>query len=309
MLVTDQSAETIEEGLNEVFYQAYGAKPVPGLATLEDVFNTAPTSKHSEYDLRISGVGEFPAKGEPQNIPEDYEEEKYKTTYSYVEYSNSVPVSYAYLNDQLYSIVRDKIARLGIAARHTQYKNAFRIFTRANNAAYTGADGVQLVDGAHPTETAGTQSNVVSTDLTLPGLETGITTLNQQVDDRGILIPQTPSILLVATKKFGLATQITKSTKVYDSANNSINWISDIYPTLRILHTPYIGAKLGGDDDNWFILSDVHKIKRFIRFPLMTWMNSFKESRSMTTYYNAHFGESTGWSDYLGIVGGNADWS
>jgi len=303
------SPETIEEGLNEVFYQAYEAQAAPGLATIEDVFRVAPSNKHSEYDLRIAGVGEFPVKGEVGNIAEDYEEEKYKTTYNYVEFANSVPVSYAYLNDQLYSIVKDKVGRLGIAARHTMYKNAFKILQRANNTSYLGADGVQLVDGAHPAEDGQTHSNVLTGNFSYANLKTAIQMLMEQQDDRGILIPQVPELLVVATAKFGEATETVGTELTPNDANNSFNYVSKIFPGLRVVHSPYIGASMGGNDNNWFVLGSGRKLKKFVRFPLQTWMNDFQQSRSMTSYFNAHYGESAGWSDYIGVVGGNATWS
>ena len=308
-LTTALSPETIEEGLNELFYQAYEGQVAPGNTRLEDIFKTFNSAKHSEYDLRSAGVGEFQTKGEVDNIHEDYEEEKYKTTYTHTEFSNSVPVSYAYLKDQLYSLVGDKITRLGIAARHTQYKNAFSIFRNANSTSYVGADGVQLIDGAHPMEDGSTQSNVVSGDLSLPNLETAIATLMETKDDRGILIPQNPSILLVSPRRFALATKLVESELSPVDANNNINYVSKVFPGLRVMQSAYIGAAYGGDDDNWFVIGDNHKIKRFIREPIMTWMDDFKQNRNMVTNYNAYYRESAGWSDFVGIVGGNADWS
>jgi phage major head subunit gpT-like protein len=308
-LVTDLSTETIEEGLNEVFYQAYEKEMVPGFAKIEEVFKNFNSSKHSEYDLRIAGVGQFQEKGEQENINEDYEEEKYKTTYTHTAFSNSVPVSYEYLKDQLYGIVGEKVRRLAFAAKDTQYDKAFSIFRRANNSSYVGADGVQLVDGAHPSESAGTQSNVISGDLSLGNLEEAIRKLMEQKDDRGLIIPQNPSILLVAPARFALANKLVQSELVPDSNNNAINYISKVFPGLRVLQSPYIGAASGGDDDNWFVLGDNHKIKRFVRDPLMTWMDDFKQNRNMNTFYNAYYRESTGWSDWVGVIGGNADWS
>jgi hypothetical protein len=308
-LVTDLSPETIEEGLNDVFYQAYNKEVVPGYAKIEDIFKTFGSSKHSEYDLRIAGVGPFVEKGEVENINEDYEEEKYKTTYTHTAFSNSVPVSFEYLKDQLYGIVGEKVRRLGLAALHTQYDNAFSIFRNANSASFVGADGVPLIDGAHPSESAGTQSNVIAGDLSLANLEEAVKKLMEQKDDRGIIIPQNPSILLVSPARFALANKLVFSELVPDSNNNAINYVSRVFPGLRVLQSPYIGAASGGDDDNWFVLGDNHKIKRFIREPLMTWMDDFKQNRNMVTNYNAYYRESTGWSDWNGTIGGNADWS
>jgi hypothetical protein len=300
--------ETIEEGLNEVFFQGMAAGTTPGMAMLSDVFNEFNSSKNNEDDLSLASVGEFEEKGEVSNIPEDYEAEKYKTTYVHSEFSNSIPVSFAALDDQLYGVIRDRVGRLGRAARHTQMNKGFSVLRNANSASFVGADGVPLISASHPTD-SGTQSNVISSDLSLGALETAIQMLTEQTDYRGLLVTQAPSTLVVSSARFALATKLLETEKEPGTANNTINFVSKVFPGIKVVHTPYIGAKFGGDDDNWFLLSNDTKLKRFIRRPLMTWMTDYTLTRNMQSFYNAYYRESVGWSDYIGVIGGGAHMS
>lgn len=304
----DLSPETIEVGLNEVFFQGMAKGVTPGMATLADVFNIYGSSMNNEDDLSVAGVGRFTEKGEVSNIDEDYEAEKYKTTYTHTEFSKSIPVSFAELDDQLYSVIKDRVGRLGASARETQMYNAFSIFRNANNTSFVGADGVQLVDGAHPQDN-GTQSNVISSDLSIGAIEKAIQMLTEQTDYRGLLVTQSPAVLLVSSARFALASKILETDKEYNTANNTYNFISGVFPGIKLVHTPFIGSKFDGDDDNWFLLSDSTKLKKFVRRDLMTWMTDYTQTRNMQSFYNAYYRESVGWSDYIGVIGGNADWS
>lgn len=297
--------ETIEEGLNEVFYDSFNMETAPNMATLEDIFKTEKSRKHAEYDLEMKGVGRFTTKSEEQDINEDAIVEKYKTTYTHATYANSVPVSKEQMEDQLYGLIRDDIGELGDAARDTMYATAFGIFRNAFSSSYLGADGKALCANDHPRH-YGTDLDNLETDKLSPAvLQRMLQKLVEQKSHSGRNVTNVPHILLVSPANFKRAVEITDAEDVAMSANNGPNVFSAKY-NIFVKQSPYIGAsETGGSDDAFFVLGKRNKIKRFVRTPLETWMNGWNESRKTVAYYNARFRESYGWSSPIGVIGSN----
>lgn len=294
--------ETIEEGLNEVFYDSYNAEQLPNMASIDEIFTRKNSKKHAEYDLEVRGVGRFPAKGEESDIAEDDIEEKYKTTYTHVEFANSVPVSFAQMDDQLYGLINDNVGELGDAARDTQFFNAFSVFRNAFSSSYLGADGKALCATDHPRDYGTDLSNKLTAKLDADSLQIALQMLAEQKSHSGRLITNVPNILLVPPKLFKRAAEITEAEAVAQSANNGPNVFSAKY-NIYVKQCPYIGSVEGGSDDYWFLIGKRNKLKRFVRRDVMTWVTPYTQSRKMTTFYNAYFRESYGWSSPIGIIG------
>lgn len=294
--------ETIEEGLDEVFYDSYNAEKLPNAADIGDVFKEKKSKKHAEYDLEVRGVGRFREKGEEEDIFEDDIEEKYKTTYTHVEYANSVPISYAQVQDQLYGLIEENVGELGDAALDTQYFNAFSIFRNAFSASFLGADGKALCADDHPRDYGGTLDNKITTKLSVGALEDMIQKLAEQKSHSKRSITNVPHILLVTPRLYPLAVQITGAESIPLSANNGPNVFSAKY-NIFVKQTQYIGTSEGGSDDYFFLIGKRNKLKRYIRQKLMTWVTPWNQSRKMTTFYNAYYRESYGWSSPIGIIG------
>lgn len=294
--------ETIEEGLNEVFFDSYNGEKIPNEASIEDIFKEKNSKKHAEYDLEVRGVGRFNEKGEEEDIPEDDMEEKYKTTYTHVSYANSVPVTYEQMEDQLYGLIEENVSELGDSARDTQYFKAFSIFRNGFSGSYVGADGKALFAHDHPRDFGGVLDNKF-TDKLAPGtLDDMLVRLAEQKSHSGRLVRNVPFCLLVAPKNFKRAVEITEAEAIAQSTNNGPNVFSSKY-NFYVKQSPYLGSVEGGNDDAFFLIGKRHKVKRFTRKALMTWVTPWQQSRKMRTFYNAFYRESYGWSSPVGLVG------
>ena len=298
----DLTPEILEEGLNEVFFDTYSPEKPPEFAEIGDIFKEETSNKHQEYDLEMRGVGRFTEKGEEEDIPEDEIAEEFKTTYSHVTYSNSLPVSLELLEDELYGQIKEAVGDMGMAARDTQHFKAFSIFRNAFDANFAGADGKPLVAADHPRELGGTLDNLLTAKLSPKSIQQAIYRMHEQKSLSGRLVPNNPKCLLVAPKNFKRAVEYTDAELVPGTANNGPNVFSTKY-NISVKMSPYIGSSQGGDDDYWFLLGERHKVKRFIRKPLMTWVNDWKISRKTKTYYNARYRDSYGFSSPIGVMG------
>lgn len=303
MLSSALNPETLLEGLNEVFFDTYGKKMPPAYATLEDIFKTENSSKAQEFDLEMKGVGEFPERGELEDINEDFVSEKYKTTYTHAEFDNSVPVSKRYMDDNLYGIVKNLVTELAIAAKHTQYKTAFSVLNNGFSTSFLGADGQPLFDTDHPRDYGTDLSNKLTDKLSSEAvLDEAIQMLAEQNSHSGTLIPNVPKTLLVAPKNFARAVKLTEAKLEPFSNNNAPNIFSSKY-NITVKQSPYLATSQGGNDDAWFLFSEMHYLKRFVREALNTWVTPWDQSRKKVAYYNAAYRESSGWSSPIGVIG------
>jgi len=294
--------ETIELGLNEVFYDNYNMVLPPMYAKLSDIFMEESSKKRAEYDLEMRGVGRFRTKGEEEDIFEDFIKEKYKTTFVHVTYADSVPVTKEYIEDELYNIVKTLVGELGDSARDTQYFNAFSVFRNAFSSSYLGADSKPLCATDHPRDWGGTLNNKMTDKLSSQTLDEMIVRMAEQTSHAGKLITNVPATLLVPPARFKQAVELTEAELQAGTANNDPNIFSAKY-NIAVKMSPYIGAAMGGSDDAFFLLAKRHKVKRFIRVPTQTWMTPWDLSRKTVTYYNARYRESVGWSAPIGIIG------
>ncbi len=294
--------ETIEEGLNEVFYDSYDMETLPDYALLDDVFRNKPSKKHAEYDVEVRGVGRFKTKNEEEDINEDDIEEKYKTTYTHVAFSSSVPITFEQTEDQLYNLIEDNVGELGDAARDTQFFTGFSVFRNAFNASFPGADGKPLCATDHPRDFGGVLNNKLTGKLGPNTLQLALQALAEQKSHSKRNITNVPFMLLVSPYLFKLAVELTDAEEVAASANHGPNVFSAKYRII-IKQSPYIGTSEGGNDDAWFLLGKRNKLKRFTRNPLLTWMTPWQQSRRMHSFYNAYYRESYGWSSPIGIIG------
>ena len=295
-------SETILEGLNEVFYDTFSPEMAPDTAKIEDVFKVEKSKKHDEFDLENQGVSRFTVKGEDSDLDEDTIKEKYKTQYTHVAYNKSVAVSYEYMEDDLYNIVKDDIGDLGMAGRDTDFFNAFSIYRNAFSSSFLGADGKSLCATDHPRGISGTMSNKFTAKLSGAILEEMIKALIEQKSLAGLSVPNLPDTLLVTPFLYPLAVRLTEAKLIPGSNNNDPNVFSVKYG-IKVKQSVYIGAAQGGSDHSFFLLGARHKIKKYTRAPMMTWLTPWENSRKMHTYYNAYFRNSYGWSSPLGIVG------
>lgn len=192
-----------------------------------------------------------------------------------------------------------------LKARITQDFNAFKIFRNAFSGDTTPvltADGLSVVNAAHTLIGGGTTSNLVSGALSSTTLNTAIVLLREQVDQTAVILGGVASILLVPSKLFKLATELTESALVADTANNAINVYRSAYG-ITVYSSPYIGAASGGSDTRWFLMTPNHAVSRVVRQGIETALRPWQYSNNRTYLYQANFREEVFCPDYAGICG------
>ena len=200
------------------------------------------------------------------------------------------------------------VSDFAMVARVSQDQNAFMFFNNAFTTSLT-ADGSAYIS-SHTLLNGATQTNLLST--TISGTATtaldpttlyaAIVMLRQQKNQAGVILGNVPSVLLVPSKLYKHAIEITDSALIADSANNNINVYRSAYG-ITIYTSPYLDLVAGGSDTAWFLLSRNHAVTRLIRQGIQTALRDWSVSQNRSYFYQANFREAVYAPDYVGAVG------
>jgi len=297
---TTITPNTLLEGLREVFTDSLKEEVEPMQATSKDIFNFYASRKNSEDFQKVSGVGRFTAVAEEDPTPIVKRDEIMKTNFSHSTFRKGVGISYEALEDQLYNEMKDNVEQLAISARETMEFNRFAVIR--NIAITNGADGVPLASNSHPLSGGQTQDNLITGAITETVLESAFQLFREMKDYTLKQFISAPKILLTAPANHAEVMRLTKSKLQANTANNDLNYLSEVFPGVRVMFSPYIGVAAGGSDTGVTLIGKRHKMNTVVREKLRTWMNKWDESSDIVTKFNALYRESVGFADFVGVV-------
>lgn len=253
-------------GLNAVFGKAYKDINNEHLP----LFEIETSNRSFEEEVMMTGFESAPTKAEGSAIQYDDAAETYSVRFVHETIALGFAITEEAVEDNLYDKESLKKAKaLGRAMAETKQTKAANVFNLGFSQ--VGGDGVSLFSASHPTRTAGTQSNTVSSDLSETALETAIISIGLFKDERGILIGCTPKSLHIPRNLMFTAKKIlgsSMSTTVTTQGTTGVTNVNDI----NVLHTD--GYFPGGaiinhrftDTNAWFIKTDVtNGTKMFVR--------------------------------------------
>jgi len=176
-------AKQLVPGLNDVFGMSYNMIDNEHLP----LFEIESSDRSFEEEVLMSGLETAPTKSEGSAITYDDAAEMWTSRYVHDTIALGFSITEeAYEDEQYGTLARNKAKFLGRAMAEAKQTRAANIFNLGFSNA-SGGDGVALFSAAHPTRTAGNQSNTVSTDLSESSLETALISISLIKDDRGIL--------------------------------------------------------------------------------------------------------------------------
>ena len=191
-----------------------------------DLFDTVDSDKNYEEYVQAIGFGLAPVKPEGSGVYYDSEVQGFIARGVNVAYALGYIVSHEELMDNLYEKVsKTRAWANAFSMRQTKENVAANIYNRSFNSSYTGADGVSLINSAHPNTSGGTYSNVlpVAADLSEQSIEDLTIQVMQATNDRGLKINLMTESLHVAPSEWYNANRILKSVYQAGTANNDIN--------------------------------------------------------------------------------------
>lgn len=304
MFTEAQNFSIVQTELDTVFFQQfqYDASQ-PGIATANTGVIFKPLSTdHAAYIGQINkATGFFSIIGETQTVPLSTPSVRNKYTILIKDFADSIEISKDLFDDNMHGVWAEDVRQFALMARATQDNHAFGLFRNAFTTALT-ADGVSIINTAHPLIGGGTVDNLIVGALTPTTLNTAIARLREQKNQAGVILGGSPSILLVAPLNFVNATQVTESALVSDSGNNALNVFRSAYG-ITVWMSPYLGAAAGGSNSAWFLMTPQHSVTRVVRQGVETALRPWQYSNNRTYLYQANFREEVFCPDYAGIVG------
>lgn len=304
MFTEAQNFAIVQTELDEVYFQnfQYDAS-TPGIATANTGMIFKPvTTDHAAYIGEVNkATGLYQIIGETQTVPTSTPAVRNKYTVNIKDFADSIELSKDLFDDNMHGVWSEDVAQFALMARVTQDNNAFKLFRNAFTTTLT-ADGVAFISASHVLIGGGTTSNLITGALSTTTLNTAIVRLREQVNQSGVILGGSPSILLVPSALFKLATEITESALVSDSGNNALNVYRSAYG-ITVYSSPYLGAAAGGSDTAWFLMTPQHSVRRIVRQGIQTALRNWSMSNNRTYLYQANFREEVYVPDYAGVVG------
>lgn len=315
MFTESQNFAIVQTELDSVFYQTFdydATTPDIATANTESIFKQRATDHAAYIEEIYKGSGLFPVVGETQNVPASTPKVANKLTTYIKDFAQAIPISKNLFDDNMHGVWAKTVENFAKVARVTQDANAFAFFNGAFTTSLT-ADGIAFI-GSHVLLDGETQSNqlkIAQTGTTTTALDpttlfAAIVMLRQQKDQAGVLLGNTPDILLVPTKLWKHAMEITDSALIADSANNNINVYRSAYG-FKVYSSPWLDNVVGGSDTAWFLMSHNHSVTRLVRQGIQTALRDWSVSDNRTYLYQANFRETVYAPDYVGAVGALGD--
>jgi phage major head subunit gpT-like protein len=307
MLTEAQNLAAVRTELDRVFKQNFeydDTTPSIATANTSALFKPMTIDRQAYIEEIYKGGGLFPQIGEVGTVPVSDIKVANKLITPVLDFADSRELSKNWFDDQLHNLWTQTVSDMAMKARITQDVNAFSIFRGAFTTTLT-ADGAALI-ASHTLLNGQTYSNVVTGALSPSTLNDAIVKLRQQPDQAGVVLGNAPAYLVVPSKLFKHAIEITQSALIADVANNNVNVYRSIYG-LTVYSSPYLdyiaGFTSDGSDTAWYLLAKNHSITRMVRQGLQTFLRDWGFSNNRTYNYQANFRETVYVPDYIGVVG------
>lgn len=296
IITSGSFAKLLWPGLNAIWGKEYNDYPVEW----DKLFEKNTSDRAYEEDLSISSFGLANVKPEGSPITYDTERQGFTSRYNNVVYALGFIVTREIFEDDQYGKVGAQKAKgLARSMRHTKETNGANIYNRAFNGAYTGGDGVSMINASHPNISGGTWSNqiAVASDLSEAALEQAVIDIAGYRDDRGLLIAAKPQKLVIPYQLQFEAARILGADGRVGTDLNDPNVLKD-----RGIFSTVVTNHFLTDPDAWFILTDVKDgIKYFERRADQFEMDNDFDTENAKFKATARY--SFGWSDPRAVYG------
>jgi len=293
----------VKTALDDVFMQEFNGRQHPSYvdATSSAIFVQESTDRAAVIEEVFKGTGLWDERAEEQNVSQAQPRVGNQITYSVVNFAQSVDIPKNFFDDNMHGTYEKMVRDMGETGRITRDTKAFGLYRNAFTGTIT-ADGVALVSASHVTLSGLTVSNLITGALSENTLNDGIVALFEQKAQDGTVRGQVARTLLVPPKLFKLATEITESELKSGTDTNDVNVYSSKYG-IRVATSPYLGSAAGGSDTAWFLLTENHSVRRWVRQGVETTLVPWQGQRNNNYIYKGEFREAFGATDYSGIVG------
>ena len=314
MFVNDSNIGT-KVGLDEKFFTGYdrGNQPAQVFAT-DSLFFRQTTEAKSGFiqNAEFAGPGDFRKVSRGEEVPVGSTRIGNKQTIEVNEFSQDIDFTESDIEDsEQYDVKADAVTEMGVAAATSSDKFTFEgtygnPFDATNNPT---PDAAAFISDSHVALNGATVDNLETGVLSPDNLKVLVRRLKLLPRQGGGLGSFFFDGLLVALNLVEDAIEITDSELKPGGGNNNLNWVSNLYPSVRVGTSEYLNSSYNVLNSNvnttYFAISKRHKVTHCTRKALSTeWLDP-SISRTRTGYYRARFRETAFPGTWSGVAGCN----
>ena len=292
-----QLAKELEPGLNALFgleYQGYENQHL-------EIFDVENSDRAFEEEVMLSGFANAAVKSEGAAVTFDTAQEAFTSRYTHETVALAFAITEEAIEDNLYDRIATRYTKaLARSMAQTKQIKAANVLNNGFNSSFPGGDGKELFATDHPTQSAGTLANELSTsaDLSETSLEQAMIDIAAFKDERGFKIAARGLKLIIPSELQFTAERILRSPARVGTADNDLNALS----SKGMLPQGYVVNNYLTDTDAFFIKTDVpNGMKMFNRANLKTAMEGDFDTGNVR--YKARERYSFGFSDWRGMFG------
>ena len=292
-----QLAKELEPGLNALFgleYQNYENQHT-------EIYDIENSDRAFEEEVMLSGFANAAVKAEGSAVTFDTANEAFTSRYTHETIALAFAITEEAIEDNLYDRIATRYTKaLARSMAQTKQIKSANVLNNGFNSSFPGGDGKELFATDHPTQSAGTLANELSTsaDLSETSLEQAMIDIAAFKDERGFKIAARGLKLIIPSELQFTAERILRSPARVGTADNDLNALS----SKGMLPQGYVVNNYLTDTDAFFIKTDIpNGMKMFNRANLKTAMEGDFDTGNVR--YKARERYSFGFSDWRGMFG------
>lgn len=263
-------------------------------------FRQKTTTWGSIQNAEFAGSDDFEERVDDEEVQEGSLRIGNKQTLDVAEFDQDIPFPQAFLEDsEKYEIKMGAVEEMGVSAVNARDKHAFfksygNPFDATNNPT---PDGAALGSNSHTSLNGETIDNLETGALSADNLKISVRSLKLQKRQGGGRGGYFFNGIMVALNLLETAVEITDSELKTNTANNNLNWVSNLYPGVRVGTSEYLSSTYNtlnsNVDTTYACISLRHKLTRAVRIPISTeWVDPIYD-RKRRAFYRGRFRERT----------------
>lgn len=267
---------------------------------IPSIFDMEKSSSAFEERVLSAGLGLARRYDQGESVQYDDMQQMFFKRFTHIKYATGFIVTEEMLDDdQAGVVIKMKAPELKKAYMDAREIEGCNIFNNAFSNTYTGADGKELCNSAHPTR-GSTNSNILGTaaDFSEAAVEAMINQMIDWVNLRGLRQMVKPDRLVCHPSLLFEVQRVLKSELRVNTAENDLNAIKSIgYLQGEVVTSPFFT-----DSDAWFVTTDVpNGFLYFDRKPMEVKEDNDFDTENMKFKVRGRF--SMGWVNPLCVIG------
>jgi len=233
-----------------------------GASRIGDFYNVETSDRQTEQYSELTPMGKF--QEFLGAIPYDGAEQGYDVTATHREYALGIQIQRKLWDDDQFGVIDEQFSQLGDSAFKTHEDHAAGVFTgsfSAANSFYSHTENVALCSNSHTTTVPGVATttgfdNLITDALSPAALTAAVIQFRQFKDAAGDWVDEQPDLLIIPVNLTDRATEIIKTTKGLDAAEQNINVHSDRFRIIDWIRLT--------DSNDWWLANQARMKKNLL---------------------------------------------